>query len=164
MLAVKDIQVLVTCKDPGKVPGKIELYHSPGRPAAQFASQNRLALPGNKVLFADAAVDVISFGRAKPVDSVRDMHGRVLGLVTDGNPAGISRIAFLAEDATLALELREDGSLSECSWHCIGPYWDFPGYKNADGTRFRESMFKGQEWTKTEDTWGFTRYSWEETH
>lgn len=164
MIAVKDVQVLVTCRDHGKIPDKLELYYAPGKPAAEVVPRDKFQLPGGRVLFADAGISMVDFGKKRPLDSVRELHGHVLGLLSDGNPAGISRIAFMAEDAVFTMELREDGSLAECSWHCIGPYWDFPGYTGPDGTRFREPMYNDRPWTKTDDTWGFTRYSWEETH
>lgn len=166
MLAVKNIHVLVSCKDAEKLPEKLELYYDPGRPAAEIASDTKLVLPGGRVLLADARVDMILFGRRRRLDSVRELHGAVLGLYgpAEGNPAGVSRISFFAEDAAFNMELREDGSLSECAWHCMGPHWDFPGYKNPDGTRFRAPMYADQPWTKTDATWGFTRYSWDETH
>lgn len=166
MLPVKNIQVMVTCNDPGLVPDVLELYYVPDKPAVEILSGNRLCLPGERVLFTDAAVNRILFGRKCQLDSVRELRGTVLGLydLADGNPAGISRISFLSEDAVFTMELRDDGSMSECAWHHIGPHWDFPGYKNPDGTRYRQPMYKDAPWTDTGDPWGFTAYSWEETH
>lgn len=166
MLPVQNIQVLVACKDRSLVPGKLELYYAPGKPAFEVIPYTRTPLAGNRLLLSDAYVNDVESGTARPVDSVRELHGHVLGLhdLAAGNPAGIRRICFMAEDAVFTMELREDGSLSECSWHCLGPCWDFPGYTNPDGTRFRQPMYPDRPWTKTDDTWGFTKYSWEETH
>ena len=166
MLPVQNIQVFVACRDRDLVPGKLELYYAPGKPAFEVVPTARMPLAGNRLLLADAYVNELTFSGPRPIDSVRDLRGHVLGLhdPAAGNPAGIRRICFMAEDAAFTMELREDGSLSECSWHCLGPGWDFPGYVNPDGTRFRGSMYPDQAWTKTDDPWGFTKYSWEETH
>ena len=156
----REIHGIITCGNYKRLPREIKLYYSPKKADFQITSRKRMALGHDRMLFTGIEIvhtDGIHHG---PIQSLRELPRHVLGVLSEdfSNPAQISRIELYAEDATFVMELNPDGSLSECSYHFIGPGWDFPVYEQPDGKQ------PDLSYDRDNPTWGFTRYDPSETH